>query len=107
MTTRSQRHFVVVPLTREASDHMTVEASLAGKPARFILDSGAGETIVDSAEATRYGLRLLGRSKDGGGVGARTTPLRYIGGQHRLRLGTADLSEMRLQAIDLSAINEM
>ena len=107
MTTSTQRRFALVPLTREESDHMTVEASLAGKPARFILDTGAGATIVDLAAVTRYGLRLLRGSKEGGGVGSSTTPMRYVGGQHRLRLGAADLSGMRLQAIDLSAVNEM
>jgi len=107
MTTRTQQHFVVVPLTIEGSHHMTVEATLAGKPARFILDPGSGATIVDMAAATRYGLRLERSSSEGGGIGSSTTPMRYVGSQHRLRLGAVDLSGMRLQAIDLSAVNEM
>src|SRR5262245_333569 len=106
MTTSTPRRFVLVPLTSEESHHMIVEASLAGKPARFILDSGAGATVLDLAAVTRYRLRLLRGSREGVGVGSGTTPIRYVGGKHRLRLGAANLSGMRLQAIDLSVVNE-
>src|SRR5262245_21577357 len=99
MTSRTQRRFVLVPLTREKTDHMTVVASLAGKPARFILDTGAGATILDMAAVTRYGLRLMRSSQEGGGVGSNTTPIHYVAGEHRLRLGAADLSGIRLQTI--------
>ncbi len=106
-TTRAQRGFALVPLTREESHHLTVEASLAGKPALFILDTGAGGTILDSAALAPYGLRLRKGSQEGGGVGPSAAPIHYVGGEHRLRLGAADLSKVRLQTMDLSVVNSM
>ena len=47
MTVKNLGTFVLVPVTREKSHHITVEARLAGRPARFIIDTGAGGTIVD------------------------------------------------------------
>ena len=64
------RRFVLVPLMREKSHHITVEARLAGRSARFIVDTGAGGTIVDASAAMEYKLKVRSRCKKGGGVGS-------------------------------------
>jgi aspartyl protease len=66
MTAKNRRPFVLVPLKREKSHHITVEARLAGRPARFIVDTGAGGTIIDLSAAAEFKLKLRPHSKKGG-----------------------------------------
>lgn len=68
MTGKARRNFVHISLTREKSRHITVDARLAGRSARFIVDTGAGGTVVDSSRATEYNLKLRSHSKKDGGV---------------------------------------
>ncbi|MGH7681307.1 MAG: retropepsin-like aspartic protease [Candidatus Eiseniibacteriota bacterium] len=93
-----------MPLTREKSHHITVEARLDGRPARFIIDTGAGGTIVDSSAAAEYKLKLRLRSKKGGGVGSTSMPMGSVA-KHDLRLAGIDLSNTKLLTIDLSHVN--
>ena len=104
MTTKPPRNFVLVPLTREKSHHITVEACLAGRPARFIVDTGAGGTIVDVSVAAEYKLKLSSRSKRGGGVGSTEMQMNSVA-KHDLHLAGIDLSGTKLLTIDLSHVN--
>jgi hypothetical protein len=104
MATKTPRRFVLVPLTREKSHHITVEARLAGRPARFIVDTGAGGTIVDLSAAAEYKLKLRSRSKKGGGVGSIAMQMNSVA-KHDLQLAGVDLSETKLLTMDLSHVN--
>lgn len=98
------RRFVAIPITRERSRHITVVARLGGHPARFVVDTGAGNTIVDSEAASRYKLKLTSASRKGGGVGSTTMRMNYVA-KHDLALMGLDLSETKLLTLDLSAVN--
>ena len=104
MTTKARRNFVLISLTREKSHHITVDARLAGRSARFIVDTGAGGTVVDSSRATEYNLKLRSHSKKGGGVGSGAMQLSSVV-KHDLHLGTIDLSKTKLLTMDLSHVN--
>jgi hypothetical protein len=106
MPTRSdsQAAHVLVPLHREKSRHVTVMARLAGKPARLVVDTGAGVTVIDSAALARFGLMLSGASRKGGGVGSSAMRLKYVD-QHDLSLAGIDLSAIKLMSMDLSQVN--
>ena len=94
---------MLVPLVREKSHHITVEARLGGRPARFIVDTGAGGTIVDSSAAPRYKLDLRARSQRATGVGASVAMSSVA--KHDLALAGVDLSETKLRTLDLSHVN--
>ncbi len=106
MPTRSdtQAVHVLVPLQREKSRHVTVVARLAGKPARLVVDTGAGGTVIDSAALARFSLTLSGTSRKGGGVGSSTMRLKYVD-RHDLSLAGIDLSAIKLLSMDLSQVN--
>jgi Aspartyl protease len=95
---------VLVALQREKSRHVTVMARLAGKPARFVVDTGAGGTVIDSAALARFGLALSGASRKGGGVGSSSMRLKYVD-RHDLLLAGIDLSAIKLLSMDLSQVN--
>ena len=59
----------LVPFRLERSGHITVTATLGGEEARFIVDTGAGGTCLDSGALEGRGLKLSKRTQKGGGVG--------------------------------------
>jgi hypothetical protein len=104
MPTNKMRRFVAVPFFREKSHHITVLARLAGRSARFIVDTGAGGTILDSKAVSQYKLTLSSASRKAGGVGSAAMRMNYIG-KHDLALLGLDLSDTKLLTLDLSHVN--
>jgi Aspartyl protease len=96
--------YIVVPLLREKSHHVSITATLAGRPARFIVDTGAGGTVIDAEAMARYGLTMSGASRRGGGVGSASMRLQYIA-KHDLRVEQLDLSAIKLLSMDLAHVN--
>jgi len=96
--------FVLVPLIREKSHHITVVARLAGQPARFVVDTGAGGTVFDAGSVARYKLKLSSASRKGGGVGSAAMRMNYVA-RHDLTLLDLDLSDIKLLTLDLSHVN--
>jgi len=104
MPAKTTREFVLVPIIREKSHHITVVARLAGQSARFIVDTGAGGTIVDAGAVANYKLKLTSASRKGGGVGSSSMQINYVA-RHDLTLGDLDLSGTKLRTLDLSHVN--
>ena len=93
----------IVPFKREKSGHITVVARLSGKPARLIVDTGAGGTCIHSELLKKYKLNLTDKTKNGGGVGTSTMKMTTVE-SHNLSLQGVDLSPFKLIALDLSHV---
>jgi len=104
MPAKNTRRFVAIPFIREKSRHITVLARLRGRPARFIVDTGAGGTILDSKAVSKYKLKLSSASRRGGGVGSAAMRMNYVA-SHDLALPGLDLSDTKLLTLDLSHVN--
>ena len=63
MPRKNTQQFVLIPMIREKSHHITVVARLSSRPARFVVDTGAGGTILDSKAVSRYKLKLSSASR--------------------------------------------
>jgi hypothetical protein len=98
------RRFVLIPIAREKSHHITVVARLAGRPARFIIDTGAGGTVLDSNAVSKYKLKLSSASRKGGGVGSAAMRMSYVV-KHDLSLLDLDLSDTKLLTLNLAHVN--
>jgi hypothetical protein len=94
----------IVPFRVERSGHITVIATLSGKDARFLVDTGAGGTCIDSNALEQFKIGLTKRSRRGGGVGDAAMQLTSVS-KHDLRVADLDLSKFRLHALDLSHVN--
>jgi hypothetical protein len=104
MPRKSSTPYIVVPLLREKSHHVSITATLAGMPARFLVDTGAGGTVIHWEAMAKYGLTVSGASRRGGGVGSASMRLQSIA-KHDLRVGPLDLSAVKLLAMDLAHVN--
>ncbi|MBZ5637844.1 MAG: retroviral-like aspartic protease family protein [Acidobacteriia bacterium] len=104
MPKKTLRKFVLIPITREKSRHITVVARLAGRAARFIVDTGAGGTIVDSKAASKFKLEFSSVSRKGHGVGSAAMRMNRVA-KHDLTLSKLDLSDTKLLTLDLSHVN--
>lgn len=95
---------VLVTFARKRSAHITVVRTLSGKPARFIIDTGAGGTCIAIGALDAYGLTLKGRSQKGGGLASMSMQL-MAAAKHDLHLVGINLSRYTLHALDLSHVN--
>ena len=93
----------MIPFQREKTGHITVVALLSGKPARFLVDTGAGGTCIHAELLQQYKLNLTSKTKKGGGVGSSTMKMTSVA-SHDLSLQGVDLSAFKLIAIDLSHV---
>lgn len=93
--------FTAVPMTELPSGHHLVEATLNGKAARFVVDTGANATVLHAPLVADYGLdRALGVAAGAVGLGgqAKAGVWRY----RSLRLGEVEVSAGRIISTDLS-----
>jgi aspartyl protease len=104
MSAKLGREFVVVPFVREKSHHIVVEARFSGRPARFVIDTGAGGTIIDSNAVSRFRIKLSRASRKGGGVGSASMRLNYVA-EHDLSIADLDLSDIKMLTLDLTHVN--
>ena len=104
MPRKNIRQFVLIPIIREKSHHITVVAHLAGLRARFVVDTGAGGTILDSQAVSQYKLKLSSASRKVGGLGSAAIRMSYVA-RHDLGLCGLDLSDTKVIALDLSHVN--
>lgn len=80
-----------------------VDLTIAGEgPFRFILDSGAGVTVIDHALADRFELEELGETEIGSPIGG-TVPAQRLKLQD-LRLGNIDLGPVEALDMDLAGV---
>jgi predicted aspartyl protease len=79
------RGFTRIPMRRNSTDHFDVPGSLNGHATRFIVDTGAGTTVVDKKTAVQAG------------VGFAATMFAEDAGDGRVeRLGTGEIKELTI-----------
>lgn len=94
--------YVAVPLRRIASNHQVVEVTINGKPALFLLDSGAAGTVIDRGQLGAFEIGPALRSGDGVGAGGSIRvslhPLRSF------RIGGHSAPLTKIVSTDLSGV---
>jgi clan AA aspartic protease (TIGR02281 family) len=94
--------FTAVPLRELATGHHLVDVTINGRPATFILDTGANASVVDAASGQRLGLPAKGLPAGayglGGGMKAQQVKL------ERLEIGGVAIRRSRIMTSDLSQL---
>src|SRR5688500_20341069 len=68
--------YSIIALSRMKNGHLTLQARINGIPGRFVLDTGAGRSVIEASRQAQFG---LSRIADGTGWALRA------GGNLRLR----------------------
>ena len=75
-----------IALTRMKTGHLTLHARINGVTGRFVLDTGAGRSVIEASRQTKFGLARIADST-GVAIGAGgSLPLRMSHG-NRLQIG--------------------
>lgn len=95
-----------IVLSETATGHHLVEASLNGRPATFIVDTGANLSVLHQSHAAAFGLDESGPVRGaavgiGGAMQARLAPI------DSLTLGDVEIRQERIAVADLSRIADV
>lgn len=97
--------YTAIPMTRHGDAHLTVEMRVNGVPGRFILDTGAGRTVIDRAAQPRFD---EGRAVVAGGVatgaGGSGLAIAALPGS-RLRIGAYRDDAFTVHFLSLDHVN--
>lgn len=94
-----------ISLKNNGAGHFKLNAKINGKTGSFILDTGASHTVIDEAEAEKFGLRFSkASSKDAGGLGTAALKTRKCTG-NKVEIKNFSINKKLLIVIDLSHVN--
>ncbi len=99
------RGFHKIPLSVNKAGHFEMRLKLNGKRARFILDTGASHTVVDSSAAEKFKV-IAGtrKGKKAGGLG--TTGLETkVSKDNTIEISKVKLNGQKLVLLDLTHVN--
>ena len=91
-----------INLEKLKTGHETVQVSLNGQTGTFILDSGAGASVIHDAFAQKYGLNLLSSEKTGTGAGGQLAVSQSV--IDGLTIGEVELAWQTVHVMDLSHV---
>lgn len=95
--------FVAVPLTKLRTGHETLRLRLNGVDGLFVLDSGAGGTVVHSASAAKFGLTSKvesGKAFGAGSAAIETSAYKV----ESFEIGNTALAVDRVVVLDLGSV---
>lgn len=97
--------FAAVPVQDVAPGHQLIEATINGRTGRFVLDTGANVTVIDTSQAERFGLSLGG----GGPLFRRGLPASPSGSASQIaidsfEIGSITIRQRRIVTADLGQL---
>lgn len=97
-----KKGYHAIPFTKSAVGHLLVEVIINDQKGIFILDTGAGNTIVDTKQAAHFQLVLQKSNSSFDGAGAGGQGLEVIPSEgNKLEMGTYLLQDFTLCVMSL------
>jgi clan AA aspartic protease (TIGR02281 family) len=97
--------YLILSLARNALGHLELEARVNGRPALFLLDTGAARTVLAQARAEALGVACTVSSETAGGLGTAAHAF-ATGIADRLEFGALVLEQVPVWAMDLAHVND-
>lgn len=85
-----------------STGHITVSIPVNGKPCLFMIDTGAGATVIDRSKQDRFGLREIRTSDYAAGIGSFS---RLIGTTAMMNINGHEMKVDSLYLMDISFVN--
>ncbi len=100
----ANRGFTKIKLFKEKTGHTTLNASINGKVGRFILDTGAGATIIGEDVVSKFNVFNQKNGKDAQIADGTCMPMQKSEG-NSLELGHFNRKDHTIMIMDISQIN--
>ncbi|WP_161888029.1 retropepsin-like aspartic protease [Pontibacter russatus] len=94
-----------IQLKRMPSGHLQMQVSLNGVPGNFILDTGAGATILEEKRKSAFRLESRLSDKKFTGTGGSATGMQLSTG-NRMKIGPLEIDDSSIYLVSLSHVNE-
>jgi len=96
--------YVPIHMKKESSGHLHLQAILNGESGDFILDTGAGGTVIEISKQEKFGMSQRETEERAAGAGASNLHMQESPGNN-LVLDKLELSDRTLVLMDLSHVN--
>ncbi|KAB1154157.1 acid protease [Tenacibaculum aiptasiae] len=96
--------YVKLELKKMSSGHLHIYGKLNGIKGNFILDTGAGATVIDKKNQEKFHMQAI--ESDDEGTGAGGTGLQMLASEkNNLKIGELELKELGLTLMSLDHVN--
>jgi predicted aspartyl protease len=96
-------NYAKIPLNKLASGHLHLSAQVNGVKGKFILDTGAGATVVDNKLKNKFKITTEETDSSGAGAGGEMSLQTSL--NNSLVIGDLKISKFTLYAMNLDHIN--
>lgn len=100
----ADQHYQLVSLNKIATGHLVVEAFINEIPGAFIVDSGAGATVVDKKNIELFRLNAVVDGDTGAGAGGTGLTV-YSSLDNKLSINEFNISSFKIAAMNLEHVN--
>lgn len=101
----TEKHdYIKIPITRIASGHLRIKVLLNGVGGEFILDTGAGATVVETKRKDKFNLQT--ENSNASGVGAGGTQTLQKATNNTLKLGSLTKNKFDVYLMNLDHVNQ-
>ncbi len=97
--------YQVVKLKTIPSGHHLIKAKINGKKGKFILDTGASNTVIAQSKAKKFQLKLKDTEHKAAGAGTTEIDINTTG-KNSLEIGRWKIKKIRFVTMDLQHINQ-
>jgi len=95
--------YIKIPLTKMASGHLHLNALINGVKGEFILDTGAGATVIDTKQQKKFYMKTQESESLGAGAGGQTSLQQSL--DNSFKMGTLEMPKFLLYVMNLDHVN--
>ncbi|MFK8161023.1 MAG: retropepsin-like aspartic protease [Lewinella sp.] len=95
--------YIKVPLTKMASGHLHLNVWVNGIKGDFILDTGAGATVIDPKRQKKFNMKTQESESSGAGAGGQTSLQQSL--NNSFKIGKLEISKFSLYVMNLDHVN--
>jgi len=96
-------NYFKIPITKMASGHLQLNASINGIEGNFILDTGAGATVIDHKRQEKFSMKTQESKNTGVGAGGQTSLQQSL--DNSFKIGKLEMPKFLLYVMNLNHVN--
>jgi len=95
--------YIKIPLSKMASGHLHLNVFINGIEGSFILDTGAGATVIDPKQQKKFNMKTQESERLGAGAGGQTRLQQSL--DNSFKIGKLEIPKFLLYVMNLDHVN--